>query len=127
MVRSISAVATLLCLTAIVHTAAAQESASGRTLKAQIRVQVQIPGIDSTRWFRADIRRDTEGCQLIQLREVGYRNEIEGAWVDSTVPINDRAVLPVRSIRAMETRDSDEAVWQRVDVVSFKNQQGTRC
>jgi hypothetical protein len=94
-------------------------------LQLQIRVRVDLKGIDSTRWLVADIRQTTEGCQLIQLREVGYRDGT--VWSDSVVVLNDRAVLKPRRVLAMQTRADTAGEWRLVDIAWFQRSQGTRC
>lgn len=106
-------------------TALAQDSGMSRQLQDQIRVRVDLPGVDSTTWLVADIRHTTEGCELIQLRDVSWENG--EARLGSDVPLNDRAVLRLRRVRELQTRATDGSDWSPVDAVWFRGRGGPDC
>src|SRR5436190_820430 len=95
-------------------TALAQSSGTTRQIQDQVRVRVDVPGLDSTKWFAADIRHTTEGCELVQLRDVAWENG--QPRLASDVPMNDRAVVRPRRVREIQTRATDASDWRPVDV-----------
>lgn len=118
-------VAPALFLALALEGVAAQDSSGVRQLQAQVRVRVDLQGVDSTEWVPADIRHDTEGCELVQLRTVAWK---DGASSRGTgVAMNDRALLKRRNVRDIQTRGADSAPWVQVDLPWFKRWQGPTC
>jgi len=65
--------------------ALAQGPGASRQIQDQIQVRVDVPGLDSTTWFAADIRHTVEGCELLQLRDVSWekgqgRSPVDVVW-----------------------------------------------
>jgi len=106
-------------------TARAQDSGASHQIQDQIRVRVDVRGVDSTQWFAADIRHTAEGCELIQLRDVAWENG--QARLGSDVPMDDRAIVRPRRVREIQTRATDGAEWRLIDVVWFRNRGGPTC
>lgn len=105
--------------------ASAQDSTALREFHEQVRVRLELPGLDSTAWFEADIRHTTEGCELVQLRNVAWQNG--QARVGTDVPMNDRAVLRPQPVLEIQTRETDRAAWKTVDVAWFKGNWRPEC